>query len=149
MITGQIGTGKDLVAEAIHHASSRSKNPFVTFRCGALPEFLIVLDGNDIAPRFDLTLELLIVSLGKGGKPAGKRDMVLARPSAEAVCRVVSAENAHTVICGGVEKDYLQYLEWKNVEVIHSVIGPAEVALRRFRKGSLKSGDILVKERKA
>jgi two-component system, NtrC family, response regulator AtoC len=41
LITGQIGTGKDLVAEAIHHASSRAKNPFVTFRCGALPEFLV------------------------------------------------------------------------------------------------------------
>jgi two-component system response regulator AtoC len=41
LVTGQIGTGKDLVAEAIHHASSRAKNPFVTFRCGALPEFLV------------------------------------------------------------------------------------------------------------
>jgi len=40
LITGQIGTGKYLVAEAIHHASSRAKKPFVTFRCGALPEFL-------------------------------------------------------------------------------------------------------------
>jgi len=40
LITGQTGTGKDLVAEAIHHASSRAKNPFVTFHCGALPEFL-------------------------------------------------------------------------------------------------------------
>ena len=110
---------------------------------------IIVVDGNEIAPRFDLALELLIVSLGKGGKPARKRDLVLARPSVEELCRVVSAENAHTVICGGIEKEYLQYLEWKNVEVIHSVIGPAEVALRRFRKGSLKSRDILLKERKA
>jgi transcriptional regulator with PAS, ATPase and Fis domain len=41
LITGQIGTGKDLVAEALHHASSRAKNPFITFRCGALPEFLV------------------------------------------------------------------------------------------------------------
>ncbi len=41
LITGRIGTGKDLVAEAIHHASSRAKNPFVTFSCGALPEFLV------------------------------------------------------------------------------------------------------------
>ena len=114
-----------------------------------MKKVLIVLDGNDIAPRFDLSLELLIVSLGKGGKPAGKRDVVLARPSVEELCRVVSAENAHTVICGGIEKDHLQYLGWKNVEVIHSVIGSAEVALRRFLKGSLNSGDILLKERKA
>jgi hypothetical protein len=114
-----------------------------------MKKVLIVLDGNDIAARFDLSLELLIVSLGKGRKPARKRDLVLARPSVEDLCRVVSAENVHAVICGGIEKEYLQYLEWKDVEVIHSVIGPAEVALRRFRKGSLKSWDILLKERKA
>ena len=41
LITGQIGTGKDLVADAIHHASLRAKNPFIAFRCGALPEFLV------------------------------------------------------------------------------------------------------------
>lgn len=41
LITGQTGTGKDLLAEAVHHASPRAKNPFVTFRCGALPEFLM------------------------------------------------------------------------------------------------------------
>ncbi|MEM5787985.1 MAG: sigma 54-interacting transcriptional regulator [Syntrophobacteraceae bacterium] len=40
LITGQTGTGKDLLAEAIHHASSRAKDSFVTFRCGALPETL-------------------------------------------------------------------------------------------------------------
>jgi len=38
LITGQTGTGKDLLAEAIHHASTRVKAPLVTFRCGALPE---------------------------------------------------------------------------------------------------------------
>ncbi len=41
LITGQIGTGKGLVAEALHHASSRARNPFITFRCGGLPEFLV------------------------------------------------------------------------------------------------------------
>ncbi|MFZ0927308.1 MAG: hypothetical protein WAN11_01830 [Syntrophobacteraceae bacterium] len=114
-----------------------------------MKKVLIVLDGDDIAPRFDLTLEVLIVSLGKDGKPAGKSDIVLARPSVEALCRVVTDENVHTVICGGIEKEHIQYLRWKNVEVIHSVIGPAKVALSRFRKGGLKSGDILLKERKA
>jgi hypothetical protein len=114
-----------------------------------MKKVLIVLDGNDIAPRFDLTLELLIVSIDKDGKPSEKRDILLARPSAEALCRMVTAENVHTVICGGIEKQHLQYLGWKNVKVIHSVIGPAEVALSRFRKGALKCGDILLKERKA
>jgi PAS domain S-box-containing protein len=41
LIAGETGTGKDLLAEALHHASSRAKNAFVKFRCGALPDFLM------------------------------------------------------------------------------------------------------------
>ncbi len=41
LITGQTGTGKDLLAEALHHASTRARNPFITFRCGAMPDFLV------------------------------------------------------------------------------------------------------------
>ena len=41
LITGQTGTGKDFVAEAIHNASQRSRGPFVKVNCGALPESLL------------------------------------------------------------------------------------------------------------
>lgn len=41
LITGQTGTGKDFVAEAIHQASNRSKGPFIKVNCGALPETLL------------------------------------------------------------------------------------------------------------
>jgi hypothetical protein len=110
---------------------------------------LLVLDGKNIAPRFDLALELLIVSMGNDGKPVERRDVLLARPSADALCRAVASENVQTVICGGIEKEYLQYLGWKNVEVIHSIIGSSEVAVSRYRKGALKSGDLLSERRKA
>lgn len=42
LITGDTGTGKQLAAEAIHHHSSRSKEPFLTINCGALDENLLM-----------------------------------------------------------------------------------------------------------
>ena len=41
LITGQTGTGKDILAEAIHQASDRAKGPFIKVNCGALPETLL------------------------------------------------------------------------------------------------------------
>jgi two-component system response regulator AtoC len=41
LLTGESGTGKDLVAKAIHHASNRSHAPFMNITCSALPETLL------------------------------------------------------------------------------------------------------------
>ena len=41
MIQGETGTGKELVAKAIHNLSKRADKPFVTVNCGAIPENLI------------------------------------------------------------------------------------------------------------
>jgi len=41
LVTGQSGTGKELVARAIHFKSPRRNNPFVVVNCGAIPKDLI------------------------------------------------------------------------------------------------------------
>lgn len=41
LITGESGTGKSLIARAIHQRSQRRKAPFIEIACGALPENLL------------------------------------------------------------------------------------------------------------
>jgi DNA-binding NtrC family response regulator len=41
LILGESGSGKEVLARAIHHYSARSQKPWVDLNCGALPEHLI------------------------------------------------------------------------------------------------------------
>lgn len=41
LIQGESGTGKDLIAKAIHYESTRAEKPFVAINCSAIPETLM------------------------------------------------------------------------------------------------------------
>lgn len=41
LVEGETGTGKELVASAIHHQSDRKRGPFITINCGGVPDSLL------------------------------------------------------------------------------------------------------------
>ena len=108
-----------------------------------MKKIIIPLYGNDVAPRFDLAAEVVVVSRNKEVNHSEEKILVLPKSSAEQLCRLILTEEAQVLICGGIEDEYYQYLTWKQVLVVDSVIGNWRVILKAFQKGKLKQGDIL------
>ncbi len=106
-------------------------------------KLLITLLNSDVAPRFDLTNEVLIASFGEDGSVMESKTIVLAHESAEDLCQLILNEDINTVICGGIEEEYYEYLTWKKVRVLDSVMGPWKQVLDLFRDGRLEAGAIL------
>jgi predicted Fe-Mo cluster-binding NifX family protein len=107
-------------------------------------KILIPLLGDDIAPRFDLAPEAFIATIRPDGEVTEERTIILSEASAEALCHLILAEKIDTVICCGIEDEYFQYLTWKQVKVIDSVIGPYVIILDKMKKNTVSSGDILL-----
>ena len=106
-------------------------------------KILIPLYADQVAPRFDLATEVAIVSMADDGRPTEKKTVVLPRASAEQLCHLILMEKISTVVCGGIEDEYYQYLKWKNVTVLDSVIGSFKKVIKALESGTLRAGDIL------
>ena len=106
-------------------------------------KLLITIWRDQVAPRFDLTSEVLVATVDSSGEQMHSKTVVLPTVSAEDLCHMILTEGITTVICGGIEEEYFQYLTWKKVKVIDSVIGPYNQALEFARVGKLEPGAIL------
>ena len=100
-------------------------------------KILITVQKDNVAPRFDLTLCEDQCILGK------PRTILMTRPSAEELCSLIIKEGINVVICGGIEESHLQYLAWKKIRVVDSIVGPCSEVLVAESAGFLSSGMIL------
>ena len=108
---------------------------------------LIAIEEEDVAPRFDLTAEVLLAQVADYNLLDAPKTMVLPQASAEDLCHLILAESVQVVICGGIEEEFYDYLTWKKVVVIDSVMGPWKKALDRFQAGLLEESTVLFDQR--
>lgn len=104
---------------------------------------LVTLLGQDIAPRFDLATEVMIVKCGRQGNIENTRIVVLPQASADELCHFIVREGVDAVICGAIEEEYFQYLLWKKIKVFDSIIGNALTAIRNLASRALSPGSII------
>jgi predicted Fe-Mo cluster-binding NifX family protein len=97
---------------------------------------LIPLFNEYVAPRFDLATEVLITSVGEG-TDSKEKIVMLSKASAEQLCHMILIERIEVLICGGIEDEYYQYLKWKKVEVLDSVVETWKSALKNYSQNTL------------
>lgn len=108
-----------------------------------MENILIPLMDNELSPRFDLAPEVLIVSITRETSAMGtlsERVVTFETPSAEAMYRLVMAENIQTIICSGMEKEVFEFLKRKGINVLDNVCGPVDPILEAYLAGQLSSG---------
>jgi len=108
-----------------------------------LHKITITVHQNYIAPRFDLATEALIILISNNAIVEEKKSIVLPRSSADELCHLLLAENINTLICGGIEDEYYQFLKWKNIKIFDSVVGDWKVAFKNWQDNRLNPGDVL------
>jgi predicted Fe-Mo cluster-binding NifX family protein len=101
---------------------------------------LITIYEEDVAPRFDLVSEIFVTTLNDEREIVESKTIVLTSASAEALCHIILSQGITHVICGGIEEEFYQYLNWKKVKVIDSVIGPYKEVLELFLQNRLEHG---------
>jgi len=106
-------------------------------------KLLIPIQGDYVAQRFDLATEIIIARF-EGGKIVDKpKTIIMERPSDEELCQMIVEANITDVVCGGIEELHYNFLVWKKINVIDSVIGGWQTAMKMALAGKLQQRAIL------
>lgn len=108
-----------------------------------MSKLLMPIQGDFVAPRFDLATELILASFDAGGLSEDHKRIIMEKPSDEELCHMVVDLHISHVVCGGIEEMYYNFLVWKKVVVIDSVIGHWQEAMNKVIDESLESREIL------
>lgn len=104
---------------------------------------MITTRGELISPRFDMSSEVVVAMCYDRKLLEEPRSILLSDVSGELICDLALKENVSTVICCGIEGQHYQFLTWKNIQVIDSVIGTYTEILKLALNETLKPGTIL------
>lgn len=106
-------------------------------------KLLVVIQGDYVAPRFDLATEVILVKYEQGQIVEEPKNIIMERPSDEALSQMVVDEHVTDLVCGGIEDLHYQFLAWKRVNVVDRVIAPWQEALEQHISERLQSGDVI------
>lgn len=106
-------------------------------------KLLVVIQGDYVAPRFDLATEVIIVKYEQNETVEEPKNIIMERPSDEALSQMMVDGHVTDLVCGGIEDLHYQFLVWKRVNVVDRVIAPWQEAMERHIKGRLQSGDVI------
>lgn len=106
-------------------------------------KIMITTRGDFVSPRIDLSPEVIIAAYYDRQLLEEPRSIIVSDVSAEVICELALQENIATVVCGGIEEQYYQFLTWKKIMVIDGVVGPYDDVLRMAVNNTLQPGIIL------
>jgi predicted Fe-Mo cluster-binding NifX family protein len=99
----------------------------------------IPLFGNRISPRFDFSPELWIITV-ENREVIHQDRLPMTNLNLPQRLEQITSHEVDKVICGGIDGFSLNQLGNNGVEIVHDVIGEAEVVFNLFMRGRLRPG---------
>jgi predicted Fe-Mo cluster-binding NifX family protein len=101
---------------------------------------------NRISPRFDFSPEMWIITV-ENGELVNQEKLSTSSLNLPKRLEQITSNGVDKVICGGIDGFSLNQLGNRGIDVVHDVIGEAEVAFHLFMRGRLRPGFCCEKRR--